>query len=166
MSPSCALLGEFAICARVSLLWQHYGNAWQTPAVIRQAYRMLHMHTTHAGEDSPRRQEHRCACCVHHSISSILCGGVITRTQNVGEYMLVLAVCLVSCISCVLRLVLCIISIGFIIGTWCNYIVDCVGFVLSVCCCIGISLAHYNKSRAPAFGALTLFVSIKRISDT
>jgi len=92
--------------------------------------------------------------------------GVVTRMQNVGEYMLVLALCLVSCISYVLRLVLCIISIGFIIRAWCNYIVDCVGFVLSVCCCIGISLAHYNKSRAPAFGALTLFVNIKKISDT
>jgi len=37
--PSCALLGRFAIGARVALLWQHYGNAWQSPAVIRQAHR-------------------------------------------------------------------------------------------------------------------------------
>ena len=36
--PSCALLGGFAIGARVALLWQHYGNAWQNPAVIRQAH--------------------------------------------------------------------------------------------------------------------------------
>ena len=34
MPPNCALLGGFA---RDALLWQHYGNAWQSPAVIRQA---------------------------------------------------------------------------------------------------------------------------------
>jgi len=39
MPPSCALLGGFAIGARDALLWQHYGNAWQSPAVIRQAAR-------------------------------------------------------------------------------------------------------------------------------
>ena len=39
MPPRCALLGGFAIGARVALLWQHYGNAWQSPAVIRQAHR-------------------------------------------------------------------------------------------------------------------------------
>jgi len=39
-----------------------YGNAWQSPAVIRQAHRTPHAcrtraHcTTHAGEDSPRRR--------------------------------------------------------------------------------------------------------------
>jgi len=42
MSPSCALLGGFAIGARVALLSQHYGNAWQSPAVIRQAHRTPH----------------------------------------------------------------------------------------------------------------------------
>ena len=46
MPPSCALLGGFAIGARDALLWQHYGNAWQGPAVIRQAQRMTR--TTHA----------------------------------------------------------------------------------------------------------------------
>jgi len=45
MPPSCALLGGFAIDARVALLWQHYRNAWQSPAVIRQAHRT---HATHA----------------------------------------------------------------------------------------------------------------------
>ena len=39
MPPSCALLGGFAIGARDALLWQHYGNAWQSPAAIRQAQR-------------------------------------------------------------------------------------------------------------------------------
>ena len=42
MPPSCALLGGFAIGARVALLWQHYGSAWQSPAVIRQAHRTPH----------------------------------------------------------------------------------------------------------------------------
>jgi len=40
MSPSCALLGGVAIAARVVLLWQHYGNAWQSPAVIQQSHCM------------------------------------------------------------------------------------------------------------------------------
>jgi len=35
MPPSCALLGGFAIGARV-------GNAWQSSAVIRQAHRTPH----------------------------------------------------------------------------------------------------------------------------
>jgi len=45
MSPSCAVLGGFAIGARVALLWQHYGNVWQSPVVIHQAHRM---HAAHA----------------------------------------------------------------------------------------------------------------------
>ena len=58
MPSSCAVLGGFAIGARVALLWQHYWNAWQSPAVILQAHRThaAHTHTTHAGEDSPRRR--------------------------------------------------------------------------------------------------------------
>jgi len=53
MFPSCTLLGGFAIGARVALLWRHYGNAWQSPAVIRQAHRTPHAvpRTTHTGED-------------------------------------------------------------------------------------------------------------------
>ena len=43
MLPSCVQLGGFAIGARVVLLWQQYGNAWQSPVVIRQAH-----HTPHA----------------------------------------------------------------------------------------------------------------------
>jgi len=46
MPPSCALLRRFAIGARDALLWQHYGNAWQSPAVIRQAQRTLHALTS------------------------------------------------------------------------------------------------------------------------
>jgi len=50
MPPSCALLGGFAIGARDALLWQHYGNAWQSPAVIRQTPRARRTHyaRTHA----------------------------------------------------------------------------------------------------------------------
>jgi len=46
MPPSCALLGEFTVGARVALLWQYYGNAWQSPAVIRQAHRTPHAYRT------------------------------------------------------------------------------------------------------------------------
>jgi len=51
--PSCALLGGFAIGARVALLWQHDGNVWQSPVVICQAHHTPHavQRTTHAGED-------------------------------------------------------------------------------------------------------------------
>jgi len=30
----------------IALLWQHYGNAWQSPAVIRQAQRTPHARTS------------------------------------------------------------------------------------------------------------------------
>ena len=46
MPPSCALLGGFAIGARDALLWEYYGNAWQSPAVIRQAQRTPHARTS------------------------------------------------------------------------------------------------------------------------
>jgi len=71
-----------------------YGNtkyAWQSPAVIRQAHRTPHAvpRTTHAGEDSPRIDAPAaCAVLFHPS-----CEGVVTRTRNVSEYMLVLALC-------------------------------------------------------------------------
>ena len=97
MSPSCALLDGFAIGARVALLWQHCGNAWQSPAVIRQAQR-----TPHARYACRRRLPspaiNRRACCVRRSISSIL-RGVVTRTRNVSEYMLVLALCVVVIVN-------------------------------------------------------------------
>jgi len=48
MPPSCALLGGFVIGALDALLWQHYENAWQSPAVIRQAQRTPHTLRTHA----------------------------------------------------------------------------------------------------------------------
>jgi len=48
MPPSYALLGGFAIGAQDALLWQRYGNAWQSPAVIRQTQRTPHALRTHA----------------------------------------------------------------------------------------------------------------------
>jgi len=45
MPPSCALLGGFVIGALDALLWQHYENACQSPAVIRQAQRTPHART-------------------------------------------------------------------------------------------------------------------------
>ena len=43
MSPICALLGEFAIGARVALLYGYcYRNTWQSPAADRQAHRTPH----------------------------------------------------------------------------------------------------------------------------
>jgi len=47
MLPSCALLGVFAMGARVALLWQHNGHAWQSPVVIHQAHRTPHTCRTH-----------------------------------------------------------------------------------------------------------------------
>ena len=58
-APSCAVLGGFAIGARViALLWQHYGNSEPSgnPPGPPHAARMPHTHATHAGEDSPRRR--------------------------------------------------------------------------------------------------------------
>jgi len=99
-TPSCALLGGFAIGARVVLLWHHYGNAWQSPAVIREAHRTPHACRTRtlrmpaktalAGD----KIDERAACAVPFRP---YCGGVVTRTRNVSQYMLVLAVCPVTC---------------------------------------------------------------------
>ena len=83
MPPSCALLGGFAIGARVALLWQHYKNAWQSPAVIRHAHRTPHACHTRtlrmpaktllAGDE----MDARAACAVPFRPYS---GGVVTRT--------------------------------------------------------------------------------------
>ena len=92
MPPSCALLGGFAIGARVAL--QHYGNAWQSPAVIpHRTPHALRMRAA-CGEDSiGDKIEAPAACAVPFRP---YCVGVVTRTRNVSEYMLVLALCLVT----------------------------------------------------------------------
>ena len=75
MPPSCALLGGFAIGVRDALLWQHYGNAWQSPAVIRQAQRTPHALRTHAPAiKSTRLLRARRYLQRGRSISSILRG--------------------------------------------------------------------------------------------
>jgi len=75
MPPSCALLGGFAIRVRDALLWQHYGNPWQSPAVIRQAQRTPHaLHTHSPAIKSTRLQRVRRYLQRGHSISSILRG--------------------------------------------------------------------------------------------
>ena len=96
MPPSCALLGGFAVGARVAS-WQHWKCVAEpsgNPPGPRHAARMPHTHTTHAGEDSLAGDKINApaACAVPFRP---YCGGVVTRTRNVSEYMLVLALCLV-----------------------------------------------------------------------
>jgi len=97
MPPGCALLGGFAIAARDALLWQHYANAWQSPAVIRQAQRTPHALRTHARTsdkiDAPAACATFSATRLFHLVHTA-CAGVATQTRNVSEYMLVLALCL------------------------------------------------------------------------
>jgi len=95
MPPSCTLLGGFAIGARVALLWQqHYGNAWQSPAVIRQAHRTHYACVLRAAKTplTGDKIDAPAACAVPFRP---YCRGVVMRTQNVSEYMLALALCLV-----------------------------------------------------------------------
>ena len=75
MPPSCALLGGFAIGARDVLLWQHYGNAWQSPVVTCQAQRTPHTLRTHARISDKINAPAACATlsATSSSISSILC---------------------------------------------------------------------------------------------
>jgi len=98
MPPGCALLGGFAIGPRVALLWQHYGNAWQSPAVSRQAHRTPHplCHALRMPATTPLASANIAAFAVP---SRPYCGGVVTRTRNVSEYMLVLAH-VPSCVYC------------------------------------------------------------------
>ena len=99
MPPNCALLGGFAIGARVALLWQ-VGNTMemQSPAVIRQAHRTPHAcrtRTLRMPAKTPLTSDNMdapAACAVPFRPYSV---GVVTRTRNVSEYMLVLALCLV-----------------------------------------------------------------------
>jgi len=97
MPPSCALLGGFAIGARDALLWQHYGNAWQSPAVIRQAQLTPYVLRTHAPAIKSTWRLGVCDVICNKTVSfRPYCARVATRTQNVSEYMLVLALCLVE----------------------------------------------------------------------
>ena len=73
-------------------------NAWQSPALIRQAHRTPHAlcHALRMPAKTPLagdKIDAPAACAVPFRP---YCGGVVTRTRNVSEYMLVLALCLVS----------------------------------------------------------------------
>ena len=101
MPPSCALLGGFAIGARVALLWQHWKCVAEpsgNPPGPPHAACMPHTHTTHAGVTplAGDKIDAPAACTVPFRP---YCGGVVTRTRNVSEYMLVLALCLVAAIG-------------------------------------------------------------------
>jgi len=98
MPPSCALWGGFTIDARVALLWKLYGNAWQSPAVIRQAHRMPHAcrtRTLRMPAKTPLAGDNTDAPATCAVTFRPYCGRVVTRTRNVSEYMLVLVLCLV-----------------------------------------------------------------------
>jgi len=84
-SCSCALLGGFAIGARVALVWQHYGNAWQSPAVIRQAHL-----TPHACRTRTLRMPAKTPLVGDKIDAPASCSvpfrpGFVTRTRNVSE---------------------------------------------------------------------------------
>ena len=83
MAPSCALLGGFAIGARVVLLWQHNANPSYNLASIPRY------------DDIVRTLGGVCALLAG---DWQVTGGVlkIARTQNVSQYMIVLALFLVS----------------------------------------------------------------------
>ena len=101
MLPSCAQLDGFAIDARIALLWQHYENPWQSPAVIRPAHRTPHAcctRTLRMPAKTPLavdKMDAPAACAVPFRPN---CGRAVTRTRNVSEYMLVLGLCLVVCL--------------------------------------------------------------------
>ena len=100
MPPSCALLGGFAIGALVALLWQHQkcvaepgGNPPGPPHALRMPAKAP---LASVNINVPA------ACCLRDIICNEAvpfrpyCGGVATRTRNVSEYILVLALCLVG----------------------------------------------------------------------
>jgi len=123
MPPSCALLGGFAIGARVALLWQHNANpsyklasilrhddivrmaGWagsarvadRRPAgdggALRTARRIWEVGT--AGDRPPMGGVLTITAAVWNASFHWWCSGNKKRTQNVSEYMLVLALCLV-----------------------------------------------------------------------
>jgi len=87
-------------------------NAWQSLPVIRQAHRMPHALRMPANTpltsdkiDAPAACATLSATTPFHFVHTA--GGVVTRTRNVSEYMLVLASCLVlSCVAATCRLLI------------------------------------------------------------
>ena len=79
----------------MATLWKCVAVPSGNPPGPPHAARMPH--TTHAGEDSPRdKMDAPAACAVPLRPH---CGGVLTRTRNVSEYMLVLYLCLVRLVA-------------------------------------------------------------------
>jgi len=68
-------------------------NAWQNPAVIRQADHTLHALRMLAKTPLASNNVDAPAACAIPFCP--YCSGVLTRMRNVNEYMLVLALCLV-----------------------------------------------------------------------
>ena len=102
MPPSCALLGGFAIGARVEFLWQHNANPSCKLASIpryddivrRPAGRGLR--ALLAGDWPSTGTVLDIAAAAWTAGFHWWRSGNITRTQNVSEYMVVLALCLVA----------------------------------------------------------------------
>jgi len=78
-------------------------NAWQSPAVIRPAHRTLHTLRMSAKTPFASSEIDASAACATLSATRpfhfVHTAGVVTRTQNVSEYKLVLALCLVYLLS-------------------------------------------------------------------
>ena len=76
--------------------WKYYANAWQSPAVsVRPTARRTHYACVRRAAKTPLtgdKIDAPAACAVPFRP---YCGGVVTRTRNVSEYLLVLALCLV-----------------------------------------------------------------------
>jgi len=79
-------------------------NAWQSPAVIREAHCRPHALCTPAKTflasdkiDVPAACATLSAMRPSHFVHTV---GVVMRARNVSEYMLVLALCLVNCVVC------------------------------------------------------------------
>jgi len=80
--------------ARVALLWQHYGNAWQSPALILQAHR-TQCHALRMPAKTPLAGDKIDTPTVCAIPFRPYYRGVAMQTRNISEYMLVLALCLV-----------------------------------------------------------------------
>ena len=121
MPPSCALLGGFAIGARVALLWQHDANpSYKLASIPRyddivrtldgvcvRCWSVTGGWQGRSQNCAPYMASGRGWLAVDGGVLNITAAawtagfqwwrsGNITRTQNVSEYMLVLALCLVS----------------------------------------------------------------------
>ena len=100
MTPSCALMGGFAIGARVALLWQHNANpsyklasisGYDDSANARRGLRALLAGDWPSTGGGVLNITAAAWSAGFHWWRS----GNITRTQNVSEYMLLLVLCLV-----------------------------------------------------------------------